>query len=106
MQGAIGFATFFGANALIGSWFLDSGTAAVSMLGALFAVAALVGATVRSGHPLTRGLGVAAGACAAMTLVLFRVGPGTIFPIVLAFGGALITVTSVAGAVVGGLVRR
>jgi hypothetical protein len=90
---ALGFATFVFAQRL--GWFLDDGRSAGVTLGALF-VAGLI--TSERQSPLSSGLGVAVGACAAMAVVLFRRGPGTIFPLVLAVGGTLVIAFSVAGA--------
>lgn len=43
---------------------------------------------------------IASGAAAAMTIVLFRTGPGNLFPIAIIIGAVIITVSSVAGALV------
>jgi hypothetical protein len=85
-------------------WFLNSGRAIVFTMGCLF------GASVIGGLIGLSGLAIAAGAAVTMALVLFVRGGSTIFPIVLAFGWAVIAVSSLLGAWLGkeaaGLVRR
>jgi hypothetical protein len=83
-------------------WFLNSGRANAFMVGWL------LGTSLIAGVAGARALTFAAGACAAMTIVLFTSpgGPGTIFPIVLAFGGLLILGSSALGAWIGGEIRR
>lgn len=86
-------------------WFLNSGPAAAVTATWLFVVGVIGGA---SGLP---GLMLAGGAFVAMAGVLFFKdgGPGTIYPIVLVFGGALVTATIALGAwigrEIGGLLR-
>ena len=76
-------------------WFLNAGRAAAFTMGSLFVVG-LIGGALR-----VSGLGMAAGAGAAMAVVLMRGGGGSIFPIVLAAGGLLILVSSTLGAWIG-----
>ena len=45
------------------------------------------------------------GAITAMLVTLFAIGPGTIFPIVIAFGGTIVSVVVFAGASFGHAVR-
>jgi hypothetical protein len=80
-------------------WFLNSGRAIVFTLGCVAVVSAMV--TAMEAPPrMARGVAVGAGASAAMTIVLFLKtdGPGTIFPIVLGAGAAMLFVTSLVGA--------
>ena len=90
-------AWFGGAHA---PWFLNSGRAVAFTLGVLFA-AGLVGGLRR-----LPGLTIAAGAAAAMVAVLFWSGAGTIFPIVLAGGGALVLVSTILGTWIGKEILR
>jgi hypothetical protein len=67
---------------------------------------AVVAALSRSSRPV-HGIAFAGGAFVAMTVLLFvSPGPGTIFPIVLAVGGAVLLCSSVAGAWAGAVIRR
>jgi hypothetical protein len=88
-------------------WFLNSGRAlalALGCLGASSGTLALLDASSRR----VRGVTFAAGAFVAMTLVLFskQGGAGTIFPIVMVVGGALILASCAFGAFVGAEIRR
>jgi hypothetical protein len=62
----------------------------------------------RSRSWLANGIAVAAGAAAAMAVVLFTLpgGPGTIFPIVLLSGTVVLMLSGVAGAGIGAALRR
>ena len=102
--GAAAFAAAHGIEVLMWSawfggvyapWFLNSGRAVAFTLGVLFA-AGLVGGLRRLPGPM-----IAAGAAAAMAGVLVWNGAGTIFPIVLAGGGALILASTMLGAWIG-----
>lgn len=88
-------------------WFLNSGRAAAFTAACLFAVAfvAAIASRARRDEAIAYGGSPAAGAFVAMTAVLFATGPGTIFPIVLAFGAVFAIVTCVAGAVAGSTTR-
>ena len=78
-------------------WFLNSGRAMVFTSVWLVVVSAIV--TRRSGRYLAPAFTIATGAVVAMVIVFFVGGdPGTIFPIVLAAGGALIAMVTFAGA--------
>lgn len=83
-------------------WFLNSGRAIVFTIAWVCVVSALVAAFNWSTRPV-RGITIAAGAFAAMTAVLFlkEEGPGTIFPIVMVVGGAILLTSSALGAWVG-----
>lgn len=83
-------------------WFLNSGRAVAFTMACLF-VSGLI-----SGWLRLSGLMMAAGAAIAMTAVLFlkEGGPGTIFPIVIAFGTVFILAISTLGVWIGGKLRR
>ena len=121
---AVGIVSFLGAHAIevarwqawfeppggadVAPWFLNSGRALAFMALALFAAGGLATAFTRSpmGEARARGYNVAAGAFAAMVVVLFAGDPGTIFPIVLAFGAVVAIASSLAGATVTTLLVR
>ena len=87
-------------------WFLNSGRAVAVTAGSLMVVAAIVALTVSDRREwFVAGLSLAAGAAIAMAAVLFAVGPGTLFPIAIAIGAAVIAVSSAAGAFAGMAVR-
>ena len=76
-------------------WFLNSGRG-VATVGLAFTIAgAMVGLVRRDGE--IRAMLVAAGGAVAMVVVLFRIGPGTIFPIVLAFGTLIVVAATALG---------
>ena len=87
-------------------WFLNSSRAVAVTAGALMIVGAIVALTTpdRTGW-LIAGLNLAAGAMAAMIVVLFSVGPGTLFPIAITIGAMVVAVSSIAGALAGAAVR-
>lgn len=87
-------------------WFLNSSRAVAVTAGALMIVGAIVALTTpdRRGW-LIAGLNLAAGAMAAMIVVLFSVGPGTLFPIAITIGAMVVAASSVAGALAGAAVR-
>jgi hypothetical protein len=82
-------------------WFLNSGRAVAFTMACLF-VTSLV-----SGWLRLSGLMIAAGAAAAMTVVMFlkEGGAGTIFPIAIAAGSVFILATSMLGVWIGAEVR-
>jgi hypothetical protein len=92
-----------GGNPPYAPWFMNS-TSAVAFTVVSFVlvnlVVSLVGARHRPDQAAIGACYVAAGAVAVMTIVLFTYpgGPGNLFPIALTIGAALITVSSVAGA--------
>ncbi len=102
---AAAWTTWFGGQ--YAPWFLNSGRAAAFTAGCVLVVSALFGAVERPGRPIDAvltGTSVAAGAAISMIFVLFAwIGPGTIFPIVLAFGLLILESAAVAGAVLGRL---
>ena len=84
-------------------WFLNTGRAVAFAAGSLFLAAAIAGALSSASRrdSIVQGGNMGAGALAAMAAVLFITGPGTIFPIVLAFGAAIAVVSSVLGTLLG-----
>src|SRR4029078_11323961 len=83
-------------------WFLNAGSAAGVTLGCVFIASG--GMSIRNpSRRAPRGVTLALGAIAAMTVVAFVKpgGPGTIFPIVWAVGGAFMLVSSMLGAWIG-----
>jgi hypothetical protein len=73
-------------------WWLNTGhgAALTSLVLALLAIAiAVPAAGPRSTGSLQRPVALWAGANIGLAVVLFRVGPGNIFPIVLAFGAGI-----------------
>jgi hypothetical protein len=85
-------------------WFLNSGRG-VRVVATTFAVVgALIGLSRRDW--MAESATTATGAMCVMTVVLFRIGPGTIFPIVMVFGTVVVCVAIAVGASVGMLARR
>jgi hypothetical protein len=89
-------------------WWLNTGrgVALTSLVLALLAAATAVAAP---SPPSTRRFqgpaAVWAGANIGLAIVLFRVGPGNIFPIVLAFGAGISALAVGAGSLIGTLAR-
>jgi hypothetical protein len=90
------------------AWFLNSGAAAGFTISCLLAAGAIAGAfrSADRRDALVRGASFSAGAVAAMTAVLFATGPGTIWPIVLLIGAAIVTASSMVGTLAGNGARR
>jgi hypothetical protein len=86
-------------------WFLNSGRA-VAFTAALLAVATAVVSTSDRRESIIRGANVAAGAVAAMIVVLSVIGPGNLFPIVVAIGAAILVASGGAGVLAGWGLRR
>ncbi len=84
-------------------WFLNAGRAVAFTAAILLIVGVIAGfsASINRHGAVARGCNIAAGAIVAMTIVLFAKGPGTLFPIALAFGAAIAVTSSVGGALVG-----
>jgi hypothetical protein len=81
-------------------WWLNSGTGVAWTLAMLFLCAALVGS--RAGRSLWAGpLALWVGSMTGLTIGLFWLGPGTIWPIVLLVSSVLTAGTIVAGIGVG-----
>jgi hypothetical protein len=83
-------------------WFLNSGRAVA------FTMACLLVSSLIAGWLRLSGVLFAAGAAAAMTVVLFlkQGGSGTIFPIVIAVGTVFILAVSLLGVGIGGEIPR
>ena len=98
---------WFDVNGLYPPWFLNNGRAVTLVAISLFIAAVVSGATGgRAGQAAIRsGCWLAAGAFVAMAVVLLVIGPGTIFPMVLVFGALLAGVSSIAGTLVGTMMR-
>lgn len=98
----LGFAVVAALQA-VGGWWLNSGTGvlrAVLVLAALGVFAALW----RSGRLWVRACAVWAGAVSGSTVFLFWMGPGTIWPIVLAVAGGISLGAVFGGAFLGSVV--
>jgi hypothetical protein len=91
--------SWFGGNGLT-PWFLNSARAGAFTAVSLALVAGFAAAR-DAGEATVRGVNVGLGAAAAMVVVLFVVGPGTLFPIALAIGLAVVESASVGGALAG-----
>ena len=84
----------------VGGWWLNSGTGVlrtVLVLGTLGVFASLW----RSGRPWVRACAVWAGAISGTTVVLFWMGPGTIWPIVLVVAAGMTAAAVFGGAFLG-----
>jgi hypothetical protein len=98
---------WFAGGLQVSPWFLNAGRAAALTSVGVFAAGLLAGATVRrTVDKAVLGGCVAAGSCAAMTAVLFARGPGSIFPLVLLVGAAVLLPCAAAGASASLLLRR
>jgi hypothetical protein len=86
-------------------WFLNSGRAVALTTGCQFIAAAMASAA-EPREALVRGGSIAAGAAAAMVVVLAFAGPGTLFPIVIGIGTIVLAAASLAGALAGSGLRR
>ena len=86
-------------------WFLNSGRAA-AFTAALLAVAGAVVSASDRRESIIRGANVAAGALAAMIVVLSVIGPGNLFPLVVAIGATIVVASGGAGALAGWGLRR
>jgi hypothetical protein len=86
-------------------WFLNTGTSLAIVTGVLATASALVTAVMRPSNVWPAAGAFALGASVAMAVALFIVGPGTIFPIVIAIGGLCIAIAAIAGAYAGVAVR-
>lgn len=86
-----------------GGWFPNSGFG-VRTIGRTFGATGLLAGLLRQSGLVEASL-IVAGAILAMTIVLFSIGPGAIFPIVLAIGAAVVLGATAVGALVGAAVR-
>jgi hypothetical protein len=89
-------------------WFLNSGRAVAFTAGALFVAGVLLGIVSHgvSGDAIVAGGNLAAGAAAAMGVVLGATGPGNLFPIALTIGAGIVAVSAIAGALAGSLIGK
>lgn len=90
-------------------WFLNSGRAVAFTAAWLLAAGSIAGATAPADHrgeSVTAGASLAAGAVAAMIVVLMVIGPGNLFPIALVLGGLIVSAAVLAGALAGERLRR
>jgi hypothetical protein len=86
-------------------WFLNSGRA-VAFTASLLVVAGAVVSASDWRESIVRAANVAAGALVALIVVLSVVGPGNLFPIVIAIGAAITVASAGAGALAGWSLRR
>ncbi len=91
---------WFGGAGEHAPWFLNSGRAVAFTAAALFIVGA-IGARSLGGAGRAGGIAMAAGAVTSMIVVLTIVGPGTLFPIVIGVGAAIVTVSTMVGWMLG-----
>ena len=91
---------------LRGAWIMKTG-AGIGLCFAVFVViTAVVCACYRKPNGLAKCAGfLALGAIVAMTIALFLIGPGNLWPIVIAFDGAIIVAAVVVGTAIGALFR-
>jgi hypothetical protein len=87
------------------AWFLNSGRGVLLTTIVLALAAAAMGLGSSPPGLWRAAVGFAGGAAAAMVVVLFALGPGTIFPIVIAIGTGIIAVAAVTGVVIARTVR-
>jgi len=86
-------------------WFLNSGTS-VAMIAGAIAIAAALAAIARGDSPWITAGAIAVGGCFAMLAVLATIGMGSLFPIVLMMGGAIVSGAAVCGSLVGYAARQ
>src|SRR5262249_28734431 len=85
-------------------WFMNTPRAG-AFTALLLGIVAGVAAPKDVGEAIVRGLNVGLGATAAAVIVLAGVGPGTLFPIAIVTGMAIVVTASVVGALAGALAR-
>ena len=95
----LGFAVVAALNA-VGGWWLNSGTGVLRTV-LVFVGLGVFAALRRSGSAWVRACALWAGAISGSTVLLFSIGPGTIWPIVLAFAAAITFAAVFGGALVG-----
>jgi hypothetical protein len=89
----------------IGGWWLDSGQRVLRACVIFFAIGLVVGLW-RSQEAWNRAAALWAGAIAGSTGVLFRIGPGNLWPIVLVFAAAISGGAVFAGTALGLALKR
>lgn len=87
-------------------WFLNSGRAVAVTAALLFVTGVWLGIVSRgvAHEAIVAGGNLAAGAVAAMGVVLGVTGPGTLFPIALTIGAGIAAISAIAGALAGSLI--
>ena len=85
-------------------WFLNGRDASLAVLTAMALVSTCLSA-VRQGNQALGALAFTVGAVVSLTIVLFSIGPGTIFPIVIAVGAVVLAGAAFLGAGLGWLLR-
>lgn len=80
-------------------WWLDDGTRVRNMLIVLVVAALIVGFVGDAKSTVRREIALWIGFVIGMSIVLFAIGPGTIFPIVIAIGAFLGALTILVGSV-------
>jgi hypothetical protein len=98
---ALGFSTIAVLQA-VGGWWLNSGDTVLRVMLALLGCGVLVGLS-RVGKKWVRASCLWLGVMSASTVVLFRIGPGNIWPIVLATAAGLSAAAVFGGVVLGAL---
>jgi hypothetical protein len=89
---------------IAGGWWLNSGRGVASTMAVLFGTA--IGVCLRSDATWFRATAMSIGAIAGMTAMLFWIGPGTIWPIVLVVAAALTGTAVFAGAGVARVIKH
>jgi hypothetical protein len=89
-----------------GGWWLDDGTRVRNMLLVLAIAALIVSFVGEAKFTISREIALWLGFVAGMTGVLFAVGPGTIFPIVIAVGASMAALAVSIGAAPAVVLRR
>lgn len=82
-------------------WFLNDGNGPIGLTAGALCVAAMVAAALWAqsrGDSVRHGLNVALGATIAATAVLFSIGPGNLFPIVIVFCAGIALISTIVGA--------
>lgn len=85
-------------------WFLNSG-GGVGRVAVAIALAATAAGVVARATPVQVGVSLAAGACVAMVATLAVIGPGDLFPVVIAIGAGIVGLSALAGAHAGAWLR-
>ena len=93
-------------SGLRGAWIMKTGLGIGFCFAVFVVITAVVCAYYRKPNGLAKcGGAIALGAIAAMTGALFLIGPGNLWPIVIAFDGAIIGAAVAVGAAIGALFR-
>jgi hypothetical protein len=98
----------FGAVAMlqaVGGWWLNSGAGVLRAV-VVFVVLGVCATRWRSGAPWVRACALWTGAVSGSTTVLFWIGPGNIWPIVLVFAAGITAAAVFGGAFLGSVWAR